>query len=118
MRLFSRTSKLTTELHGENGAAYFILCDDEGNPYTVDNPLSVDLTDATVTIVSDSLNVAEIETASDNTRIEISRYDVTINRNGDGTVNYLEITVLANTYRRTFAYTDGFLTSMSRWTLQ
>lgn len=48
-----------------------------------------------------------------------------LNYNGDGTLNYIEVTVPAipgsypgGTFRRTFTYTSGKVTGISSWTKQ
>jgi hypothetical protein len=38
--------------------------------------------------------------------------------NGDDTLNYIEVTHDGNTWRQTYGYTDGKVTSISGWELQ
>ena len=40
------------------------------------------------------------------------------NYNGDGTLNYIQVTFGGNNYRQTFTYTTGALTSLSNWVKQ
>ena len=35
--------------------------------------------------------------------------------NGDGTLNYVEVTIQNQVYRQTFGYTAGKLTTISAW---
>ena len=67
--------------------------------------------------------------ASDNSIIFPDDLAQTLNYNGDGTLNYIEVTVPATvtpqgttvpggTYRQTYGYTTGRVTSISRWTKQ
>lgn len=38
--------------------------------------------------------------------------------NGDGTLNYVEVTVLGVVHRQTFAYSNGKVVSISAWVKQ
>ena len=83
---------------------------------TIANPIAVDITDATVVISSDNLNVAEVETASDGARIEPNRYDHVMTFTG-AKVSTITIVVGAITYRRTLSYTGDNLTGITKWTV-
>lgn len=103
---------------GKNGAAYVTLRDADGNEIgSTDNPVKVDITDASVTITSSDLNVAEVETASDGTRIEPGRYDLVLNWNADHTLNYMQVVVGSSTYRKTASYSGGDQIGFTKWTL-
>lgn len=39
-------------------------------------------------------------------------------RNGDGTINYIETTDGASTWRQTWTYTNGLVTGISAWVKQ
>lgn len=38
--------------------------------------------------------------------------------NGDGTLNYVEVTFQGSVYRQTFGYTSGKVTTISAWVKQ
>ena len=42
----------------------------------------------------------------------------TLSYNGDGTVNYIDVTTSDGTYRQTFTYTSGKVTGISLWVKQ
>lgn len=65
-----------------------------------------------------TLNGVDIVMASDGVFVPIGSLAQTIVYNTDGTVNYVQVSYNALTYRQTFAYTAGQLTSISAWVLQ
>lgn len=52
---------------------------------------------------------------SDGAAIPLDSLALTINRNVDGSTNYLEVVYNGVTYRQTFGYTSGNVTSISPW---
>lgn len=68
----------------------------------------------------------EGEIASDGAVLWPSSLPQTLNWNGDGTINYIQVVLpptpgtgfAGGTYRQTFSYTAGQLTGISVWTKQ
>lgn len=56
--------------------------------------------------------------ASDGSVINPENLDQLLVYNVDGTLNYIQVVSGGSTYRQTFGYTDGNVTSISKWTLQ
>lgn len=96
---------------GKAGAAHAILTDKSGTPIDSGNPLPI-----TTAGVGSTSSV----TGSDGTLLELDALAQTLNYNGDGTLNYIQVTHPTNTfsYRQTFGYTSGALTSITGWVKQ
>jgi len=56
-------------------------------------------------------------TADNGTNLDIEDLVQTLAWNADGTLNYIEVS-LGGTYRQTYTWTSGKLTSISKWELQ
>lgn len=56
--------------------------------------------------------------ATDGNVLELDGSAMTFSYNADGTLNYCETSQSGNTYRQTFSYTNGQVTSVSRWVKQ
>jgi hypothetical protein len=56
--------------------------------------------------------------ATDGTVLDLNSLAQTLSYNGNNTVNYIQVTLNDNTYRQTFGYTNGNLTSVSEWIKQ
>jgi hypothetical protein len=108
-RLLDILTSTPTPQKGKNGSGYVLLTDKNGTPIDTGNPLAVDLT------VTDSVSGT---TASDGVVLELDALAQTLNYNGDGTLNYIQVTYLGNTYRQSFTYGGGALTGISAWVKQ
>lgn len=53
--------------------------------------------------------------SSNNIPIPVDSLGKTINRNGDGSIAYIEVTYQSVTYRQTYSYTGNELTSVTAW---
>jgi len=40
------------------------------------------------------------------------------NYNGDGTINYIQVTIESDVYRQTFSYSNSKVSSISKWIKQ
>lgn len=98
-----------TPQKGKSGSGYVLLTDKNGNPIDGANPLPVDVT------VTDSVSGT---TASDGVVLELDSLAQTLNYNGDGTLNYIQVTYLGNNYRQTFSYSGGNLVGITGWVKQ
>lgn len=56
--------------------------------------------------------------ANDGNVLELDSSAMTFSYNADGTLNYCETLQSGNTYRQTFSYTNGQVSSVSRWVKQ
>lgn len=56
--------------------------------------------------------------ASDGTVLELDSLAITFNNNGDGTVNYMQVSQSGVNYRQSFTYAAGLLTGVSNWVKQ
>lgn len=99
-----------TRQKGKNGSAYTLLTDKNGTPLDAANPLPVN-------VAVTASGVSSV-TASDGAVLELDALVQTFNYNGDGTLNYIQVTSGINTYRQTFTYTTGALTGLSNWVKQ
>lgn len=59
-----------------------------------------------------------IVTANDGKQFDPDSLALTIGRNGDGTVAYLEVRWSNKQYRQNFTYVDGDLTAIGGWCRQ
>lgn len=68
--------------------------------------------------MSRGLNYTTVK-ASNGDELTPDSWAQTINYNGDGTVNYVQVTAPnGNVYRQTYGYTAGKVTSISQWVKQ
>lgn len=56
--------------------------------------------------------------AIDGSVLDLGSAAMTFSYNVDGTISYCEVSDFGNTYRQTFGYTNGQLTTVSRWVKQ
>lgn len=56
--------------------------------------------------------------ASDGTYLLLDSMPTEIDYNEDGTINYIQVSTDTKEYRQTFSYTEGKVTSISKWVLQ
>lgn len=56
--------------------------------------------------------------ASDGVQIDLDDLDVSYVYNGDGTLNYAQVSTMGNVYRQTYTYTSGRVSLISRWVKQ
>lgn len=62
--------------------------------------------------------MAIITTVPDGVGIDLDSTQQDFAYNGDGTTNYIQVTVRNGTYRQTFTYVAGKVTSISAWVKQ
>jgi hypothetical protein len=62
--------------------------------------------------------VATLVTAQDGRTLDLDSSPQTLVYNSNSTLNYIQIIYRASTYRQTFGYTLGKLTSISGWIKQ
>lgn len=58
------------------------------------------------------------EVTSDGKVIPMGAYDQALFYNSDGTLSYVQVVTPDGTYRQTYGYVSGVVTSISRWTKQ
>lgn len=59
-----------------------------------------------------------VTTVPNGEAIDLDSLPQTLAYNGDGTVNYIEVTSAGGVYRQTYGYTAGKVTSISAWVKQ
>ncbi len=59
-----------------------------------------------------------VTTTPNGTVIDLDSVPQIFTYNGDGTVNYITATLGGISYRQTFGYTSGAVTSISQWVQQ
>lgn len=71
-------------------------------------------------VIVDGIEVSGrvLVTASDGVLLELAALSPSMTYNGDGTLNYVEVTYDANTYRQTFSYSGGRVSSITGWVKQ
>jgi hypothetical protein len=63
--------------------------------------------------------MASIVYAPDGTALDLDQMPQDLAYNGDGTINYIQVThVSGRIYRQTFTYTSGKVTNISAWVKQ
>jgi hypothetical protein len=63
-------------------------------------------------------DIQEVELADNGAFVPVGSLAMTVNRNADGTVNYFQCVYQGVTYRKTYSYTAGIVTSWTAWTHQ
>ncbi len=61
---------------------------------------------------------SRVVVASDGQLVPVDDLAQVIVRNGDGSVNYIQVVHVGNTYRQTLTYTTGAVTGISAWVKQ
>lgn len=56
--------------------------------------------------------------ANDGQQFDPDECPMSLNWNGDGTLNYIEVKHAAYTYRQSYGYTDGKVSSIGGWVKQ
>ncbi|WP_273430491.1 hypothetical protein [Chitinibacter tainanensis] len=62
--------------------------------------------------------MSSVQTVPDGFMINPDELPQSINYNGDGTVNYIEVNAGGRIYRQTLTYTSGKVTGISAWVKQ
>lgn len=83
-----------------------MLTDSDGSPISGSNPMPI------------TGSLSSGATGSDGELLDLDSLAQTLDYNGDGTLNYVEVTQSAKTYRQTMGYSGGNLVSVSAWVKQ